>query len=57
MTLNETAHCLGIGKTKTYELINAGELKLVKIGAKSLVTRESTLKFVEKLCADDNDKR
>lgn len=31
----------GIGKTKLYELIASGELKKVKIGGRTLVTRES----------------
>jgi excisionase family DNA binding protein len=49
MSLNDTTKCLGIGKTKTYQLIREGELQLVKIGAKSLVTRDSILAYVAKI--------
>lgn len=38
-TINEAAALAGIGRTKLYELINAGELPLVKIGARSLIRR------------------
>jgi hypothetical protein len=31
----------GIGRTKTYELINTGALKTVKVGRKTLITESS----------------
>ena len=37
----EPRESLGIGRTKTYELIARGELVLVKIDGKSLITDES----------------
>ncbi|NTU70253.1 MAG: helix-turn-helix domain-containing protein [Coriobacteriia bacterium] len=40
---------LSIGRTKLYELVSRGELKLVKIGAKSLITDESITAYVEQL--------
>lgn len=38
-TLKEAAAVAGIGRTKLYELINAGELPMVKLGTKSLIRR------------------
>ena len=37
-----------IGLTKTQELINAGDLKTVKIGRSTLITRASAEALVEK---------
>ena len=37
LSINDTAHALGIGRTKIYELINAGQLETVKIGRRTLV--------------------
>lgn len=31
----------GVGRTKTYELINAGDLETVKVGRKRLITEAS----------------
>ncbi|HEY9579679.1 MAG TPA: helix-turn-helix domain-containing protein [Rhizorhapis sp.] len=38
-TVNEAAAAAGISRTKLYELINTGELPLVKIGRRSLIRR------------------
>lgn len=38
-TVNAALHALSIGRTKFYELVNAGELKLIKIGGRTLVPR------------------
>jgi excisionase family DNA binding protein len=40
-SINETARALGIGRTKIYELINAGRLETVKIGRRTLVRTDS----------------
>lgn len=40
-SINETAHALGIGRTKTYELIADGVLKTITIGRRRLVKAES----------------
>jgi excisionase family DNA binding protein len=37
VSIKEAAHSLGIGRTKIYELINAGRLETVKIGRRTLV--------------------
>jgi excisionase family DNA binding protein len=46
------ARLLGIGRTKAYELIDAGELELVHIGRSALVPTESVHAFVRRLRAD-----
>lgn len=39
----------GLGITKTYELINAGELRKVNIGRRGFVTRASIEAYVKRL--------
>ena len=41
ISVNDAAASLGIGRTKTYDLINCGQLKTVKIGRRNLVTTAS----------------
>ena len=43
---------LGVGVTKGYELINAGDLKVIKIGRATRITVESIKAFVAKCAAD-----
>lgn len=38
----------GIGRSKLYELISAGELDVVKIGASTLITMASLRRLIEK---------
>lgn len=40
------AQMLGIGRTKVYELINAGELETIKLGESVLITTASLASFV-----------
>jgi excisionase family DNA binding protein len=40
-SIAETAQALGLGRTKTYELINEGRLETVKIGRRRLVKVQS----------------
>ena len=40
------AQMLGIGRTKVYQLINAGELETIKLGESVLITTESLGSFV-----------
>lgn len=42
-TISEAASAAGVGRTKLYELINAGELPLIKIGTRSLVRRSDII--------------
>lgn len=41
ISVTETMRVLGIGRTKVYELINAGVLKVVKFGRRTLVRTTS----------------
>lgn len=46
------AQMLGIGRTKAYELIDAGELELVHIGRSALIPTDSVHDFVRRLRAE-----
>lgn len=47
-SIRDTSEDLGIGRTKTYELIGLGELATVQIGSRRLVTVASIEAFVER---------
>lgn len=47
--LKSAFRAIGVGTTKGYELVAAGQLTLVKIGTKSLITAESLRRFVASL--------
>ncbi|MGQ0431319.1 MAG: helix-turn-helix domain-containing protein [Microthrixaceae bacterium] len=51
LPVRTAAQMLGIGRTKAYELIGAGELELVHIGRSALVPAESVHEFVRRLRA------
>jgi excisionase family DNA binding protein len=42
----ETARMLGIGRTLLYELIDRGEIKSLRIGARRLISRSAIEKFL-----------
>jgi excisionase family DNA binding protein len=46
-SVNGAARALGIGRTKIYELINAGKLEAVKIGKRRLIKTESIHKLID----------
>ncbi len=45
----EAAAQLGVGRTTTYALIDAGELQVVKIGRRTLIPSASLDQYVERL--------
>ena len=49
VSVPEAMRMLGIGRTKFYQLVGAGDVQLVKIGAKSLVTVGSLERFTASL--------
>lgn len=49
LSVEETARALGIGRSKTYELIAAGELESVHIGRAARVPVTAVEDFVERL--------
>ncbi len=48
-SIPNAAHALGIGRSATYLLLDAGKLKSVKIGSRRLVTVASVKAFADSL--------
>ena len=46
--VGEASWMIGIGRTKIYELIKAGDLETVKIGRATLVTIRSLRRLIER---------
>ena len=46
-SISGTIDATGLGRTKIYELINAGKLKTVKIGRRTLVRADSIRQLLE----------
>jgi len=46
-TIKEACKAVGIGRTKFYELIKGGELKITPVGRRRLVQVPSLLKFLK----------
>lgn len=46
--VNEAARMIGVGRTKLYELIAAGEVDVVKLGKSTRVTTSSLKSLVER---------
>ncbi len=51
MSVADAKRTLCVGHTKLYELIGAGEIETVKIGAKTCVVVASAVAYVERLRA------
>lgn len=49
MTVATAISVLGVGKTKLYELLTAGDLQAIRIGRRRLILRESIDALVERL--------
>lgn len=47
LTIEETSQALGIGRTKTYELVMSGLLVSVKIGSRRLVAVTTITHYIE----------
>jgi excisionase family DNA binding protein len=50
-SIEDAAAALSIGRTKLYELINAGELKPVKIGRRTLIMHSALEALLEKFAS------
>ena len=48
-TINDTCHITGLGRTKIYELIAAGDLKTVRVGGRRLVLCASIEELLARL--------
>jgi excisionase family DNA binding protein len=53
-TIKEACKAAGMGRTKFYELINGGELKITPVGRRRLVQVPSLLRFLK---VEDNEQR
>jgi excisionase family DNA binding protein len=53
VSVEEAAFLLGVGRTVTYGLVLASELRSVKIGRRRLVVRASIEEYVARLEAKD----
>lgn len=49
LSVTEAARALGVGRSKTYELITAGELEVVHIGRCARVPVEAVEDYVDRL--------
>jgi len=52
LDVGEVAEALGLGQTKTWELIASGEIFSVRVGKRRLVPLSSVEKFVADLIAE-----
>jgi len=50
-SVKETLELLSIGRTKFYELVDQGDLKITKLGSKSLIYVTDIVAFLAKLRA------
>lgn len=48
LTIEEAAECLGIGRSKIYDLMTNGELASIKIGARRLVAVSSVTEYIRR---------
>lgn len=51
LTLSEFCKAVNLGRTSVYKLINAGKVKALKLGKKTLVPRSSLDEFIASLPA------
>mgnify|MGYP002141020673 FL=1 len=51
VTVNEAARMIGVGRTKLYELIAAGEVDVVKLGKSTRITTASLRALIQKRCS------
>ena len=55
LTVNQAAQLLGIGRSTLYELIDAGELRSVKVGASRRIPLKAVHEYIDRLlgCHDE----
>jgi excisionase family DNA binding protein len=55
VSITESCRLLGVGRTKLYELIASGELRIRKIGRKSLISMSDLERWAERLPTIDTN--
>ncbi|WP_156420703.1 MULTISPECIES: helix-turn-helix domain-containing protein [unclassified Sphingopyxis] len=55
ISIREFCRRFGIARTKTYQLINRGELETAKIGSRTLVSFESAKNLLERSLIKTSD--
>lgn len=53
VSVEEAAHLLGIGRTRCFQLLMAGQIKSVKVYGRRLVVRQDLEGFVKRLLAGE----
>lgn len=48
LTIEEAGECLGIGRSKIYDLMTTGELASIKIGARRLIAVSSVTDYIQR---------
>jgi excisionase family DNA binding protein len=51
LTINQFRQKYSVGRTKIYELINAGELRAVKVGTRTLILKADAERWAQSLPA------
>jgi excisionase family DNA binding protein len=52
LSVGEAAEVIGLGRTRTYELVMAKKIQSVKVGRRRLVVRSSLADFVQALLSE-----
>jgi excisionase family DNA binding protein len=54
LSVEEAADVIGLGRTRTYELVMAKKIQSVKVGRRRLVVRSSLADFVQALLVEQD---
>lgn len=57
LSVNEFMDWYGFGRTKTYELLDSGEIEAVRAGSRTLIRRESADAYLARLPRYVSEKR
>ena len=49
LTVEDAGKMIGVGKTKSYELVSTGDIPSIQIGGKRMVSLRQLLEYVERL--------